>query len=271
MFKKAIEVGSSYTRPLLTGKVIYNNRKIINLINTLIILNKDGDALTSGQVADLFLISSDTNEVFNPIIKEMSRLKKKDIEKLEKKFGIKDDTVIKFHNIIVQITSNVNNLLIIKHPYLDLAIIRFESINKDTFNNFPIFNTKDKAIGTTICNLGFAFPNYDTFSYDKENEKIIITNKIMNFPLFPLNGIITRNVVDSNGSITMFETNIPCLSGQNGGPVLNINGEIVGLLIGNKTIVDHENPNIIMNLGNAISSSVIIDFLEKHNISYNKK
>ncbi|MDD2409869.1 MAG: trypsin-like peptidase domain-containing protein [Bacilli bacterium] len=271
MFKKAIEVGSSYTRPLLTGKVIYNNRKIINLINTLIILNKNGDVLTSSQVADFFLISTDINEVFNPIIEEMKGLKKKDVEKLEKKFGIRDNTVIKLHNIIVQITPNVNNLTIIKHPYLDLAIIRFESINKDEFNNFPIFNTEDKAIGTSICNLGFAFPNYDAFSYDIDNEKIIITNKIMNFPLFPLNGIITRNIIDSNGSITMFETSIPCLPGQNGGPVLNINGEIIGLLIGNKKIVDRENPDIIMNLGNAISSSAIIDFLENHNISYNKK
>lgn len=77
MFKKAIEVGSSYTRPLLTGKVKYKDREILNLISTLIILNKDGDVLTSGQVADLFLISKDTNEVFNPIIKEMKDLKKK--------------------------------------------------------------------------------------------------------------------------------------------------------------------------------------------------
>ena len=266
MFKKAIDIGSSYTRPLLTGKVLYNDRKIINFINTLIILNKDGDVLTSARVADLFLISTDTNEVFNPIIKEMKGLKKKDIEKLEKKYGIKDNTVISLHNIIVQITSNVNNFTIIKHPYLDLAIIRFKSINKNEFNNFPIFNTKDKGIGTSICHLGFAFPNYDAFSYDKENEKIIVTNKMMNFPLFPLNGVITRNIIDSNGLITMFETSIPCLPGQNGGPVLNINGEIIGLLIDNKKIVDQENPDIIMNLGNAISSSVIINFLENQNI-----
>lgn len=270
MFKKAIEVGSSYTRPLLTGKVKYKDREILNLISTLIILNKDGDVLTSGQVADLFLISKDTNEVFNPIIKEMKDLKKKDIKKLEKKYGIKDNTIIKLHNIIVQITPNVNNLVIIKHPYLDLAVIRFKSINKDQLNNFPIFNPEDKAIGTSICNLGFAFPNYDAFSYDKENEKIIITNKIMNFPLFPLNGIVTRNIIDSNGLITMFETSIPCLPGQNGGPVLNIKGEIIGLLIGNNKIVDQESPGI-MNLGNAINSNVIIDFLENHNISYNKK
>ncbi len=271
MFKKAIEIGSSFTRPLLTGKVLYKNREIINIIHTLIVLNKDGDVLTTKHIADLFLICSDINEVFNPIMHEMKDLKPKEIIKLEKKYGIKDDTIIMLHNIIVQITPAFNNLNIIKHPYLDLAIIKFAAVNRDIFDNFPIFNLKDKKIGTAICNLGFAFPEYITFDYDKEKEKIIITNKVMNFPLFPLNGIITRNIVDSSGSITMFETSSPCLSGQKGGPVLNKNGEIIGLLIGNKSITDNENPEIIMHLGVAINSKAITEFLDKHNISYNKK
>lgn len=270
MFKKAIEIGSSYTRPLLTGKVIYNNRNIINQINTLIILNKEGYILTCAHIADLLLSSSDINEVFDPIIKEMKDLNKKQLLKLEKKYGIEENTIIKLHNILVQITHDIKNINIIKHPYLDLAIIKLESINNESFNNFPIFNTKDRKIGTSICNLGFAFPEYDTFSYDKNKEKIIITNKIMNFPLFPNSGIITRNIIDSNNKISMFETNIPCLPGQNGGPVLNINGEIIGLLIDNKKIMMVDDKDFVVNLGVAINSSEIVDFLDANNVSYNK-
>lgn len=270
MYKKAIEIGSSYTRPLLTGKVIYNNRNIINQINTLIILNKDGYILTCAHIADLLLASSDVNETFDPILKELQGLNKKNLLKIEKKYGIEENTIIKLHNILVQITHNIKNINIIKHPYLDLAIIKLESINKDIFKNFPVFNASDEQIGTSICNLGFAFPEYDTFSYDKEKEEIIITNKIMNFPLFPNNGIITRNIIDSNKKISMFETNIPCLPGQNGGPVLNTNGEIVGLLIDNKKNVMTDDRDLIVYLGVAINSSEIIDFLDTHNISYNK-
>lgn len=270
MFKNAVKKGTAYTRPLLTGQIIYNERKLINTINTLLVINKEGNILTTGHIADLLLSTEELKDVFDPILKEMKGLKPKQIAKLEEKYGIKESTLIKTHNIIVQIASNISDLNIKKHSYLDLAIIKLKASEIFEFDEFPIFNTSELETGTSICNLGFALPEYDAFDYDKEKEEIIVTNKVMNFPLFPLNGIVTRNVIDAQQKVTMFENSAKLLPGQNGGPVLNEKGEVLGLIIGGRRILDSHSKQFHLDLTVAIKSEVLCEFLDENNISYNK-
>lgn len=270
MFRNAVKKGTAYTRPLLTGQIIYNERKLINTINTLLVINKDGDILTTGHIADLLLSTEELKEVFDPILEEMKGLKPKQIAKLEEKYGIKESTLIRTHNIIVQIASNISDLNIKKHPYLDLAIIKLKASDIFEFDEFPVFNPNELETGTSVCNLGFALPEYDAFDYDKDKEEIIVTNKVMNFPLFPLNGIVTRNVIDVEQKITMFENSAKLLPGQNGGPVLNEKGEVLGLIIGGRRIVDAYAKQFHLDLTVAIKSKVLCDFLDENEISYNK-
>ena len=270
MFKNAIKKGTSYTRPLLTGQILYNERKLINTINTLLILNNEGDVLTTGHIADLLLSTEELKDVFDPILKEMKGLKPKQIKKIEEKYGIKENTLIMTHNIIVQIASNITDLNIKKHPYLDLAIIKFKASEIFEFDDFPVFNTSELETGTSICNLGFALPEYDAFKYDQGKEEIIVTNKVMNFPLFPLNGIVIRNVIDAQKNITMFENSAKLLPGQNGGPVLNEKGEVVGLIIGGRRITDTYAKEFYLDLTIAIKSKTICEFLDENKIPYDK-
>lgn len=272
MFIKAIKNAITYTKPFLTGKILYKNRKLINGINTVIVLNEEGDLLTCSHVADAFLAADDINDAFPPILKEIQSVKKNKTEKIEKKYDIKSDTIIAIHNILIDIAQNPGRLTIIKHEYLDLAIIKIENKDKVLVNNFPNFNISITEMGSMICGLGFAFPEYDTFAYDFENEKVKTTNKVMNFPIFPLSGMITRLVADQNNEITMFETSMPVIPGQNGGPVLNEKGEIIGMLIGTKRISSSigENRTSFIDLGLAINSKAIVKFLEDNYIKYNK-
>lgn len=272
MFVKAIKKGVFFTKPFLTGKILYENRKIINGINTIIVLNSEGDLLTCSHVADAFLAADDINETFPPILKEINLAKKKEVFKIEKKYGLKHDTIIAIHNILIDIAHNPGRLNIIKHEYLDLAIIKIENKKEVLIKNFPIFNTSSVEMGTLICGLGFAFPEYDTFAYDKLTEKIKTTNKVMNFPIFPLNGMITRHVADQNNDITMFETSMPVIPGQNGGPVLNEAGEVVGMLIGTKRMTSTFRGDLspFIDLGIVINSKTIVNFLDENKINYNK-
>lgn len=270
MFKNAIKKGTAFTRPLLTGQILYGERKLINSINTLLVLNKDGDILTTGHIADLLLSTEELKEVFDPILKELKGLKPKQITKLEEKYGIKESTLIRTHSIIVQIASNISDLNIKKHPYLDLAIIKLKATEIFEFDEFPVFNPSELETGTSICNLGFALPEYNAFEYDNEKEEIVVTNKVMNFPLFPLNGIVTRNVIDAQQNVTMFENSAKLLPGQNGGPVLNEKGEVLGLILGGRRIIDANANQFYLDLTVAIKSETICEFLDENKITYNK-
>lgn len=270
MFVKAVNKGLSFTKPLLTGKVMYKDRTLINLINTLLVLNKDGDILTTGNVANNFLMANEINEVFPPILEEINN--GKNSKKIENKYGINDTTIIGMHNVLIDVADNPGKLDIIKHSYLDLAIIKQQNSKSILVNDFPVFNIENINIGKSVCALGFTFPEYSAFKYDLETEKIITTNKFMNFPVFPQSGIITRNIIDDRNIVSMFEINTPVLPGQNGGPVIDTNGNVIGLLSGtNRISSKYQNSmNFNLDLGVAISSKEIVKFLDDNKIKYNK-
>lgn len=268
MFKLAIKNATNYLRPIITGKLKYNSLNIENSIATLIVLNENGDILTTATNADLFIHAEEIKEVYPQILKEINNSSKKQIKKIEEKYGITNETIVALHNVIIDALKIDGKFNIIKHPYLDLAIIKCENASEIYVKEFPTFNTTYE-VGTSICNIGFAFPEYDTFIFDKENLCIKSHNKIMNFPIFPINGIITRNIADKNNEITMFETSISLFDGQNGGTVVNDKGEVLGMLVANKKLYINKTDSI--SLAYAINSKTIIEFLNNNGIKINIK
>ena len=272
MFVKAIKKNTVYTKPLLTGRLHYPAMNIANGIDTLIIINEEGDILTSAHVADLFKLTDEINEVYHPILVELKDQNKKNILKIEKKYDIKEGELVGLHNILVDITKQPFTLNIIKHPTLDLAIIRAVQEVEVLINEFPTFRETKAQIGEYLCKLGYSFPEYDTFYYDKEDCKIKINNNFMNFPSFALDGMVTRNVLDIDGNVTMFEMSTPCLPGAPGGPIFDEKGLICGMQVGTKRINDfyHAEMDFSIDLGIGITSEAIMEFLDANNIKYNK-
>lgn len=266
MFKLAIKTTLEYIRPIITGKVKYESKTIENHIASLIILNDKGDILTTASIADLFLLSEDIKDIYPNILNEIKNSNKKKAKKLEEKYGITSDTIIALHNTIIDAYKINGKLNIIKHPYLDLAIIKCKNIEESYVNKFPVFN-KECDVGQSICTIGFAFPEYDAFSYDKETNSIITHNKIMNFPIFPQEGMITRNIIDRKNNVSMFEISTKYINGQTGGVIVNPKGEILGLLVGNKRININQTDTI--DLSFAINSKTIIEFLNNNEINVN--
>ncbi len=273
MFRNAIKSGLEYIRPLLTGKLVYKDKSIINNLSTLIVLNKNGDILTTLTNAELFLIEDDNNEVFPNILNEIENTTKdRQRKKLEEKYGIKDNSIVGIHNVIVDIAKNPGKLNIIKHPYLDLSIIKIENNKNILVNEFPKFTNKTPEVGTSVCNLGFAFPEYKTFTYNEETHTISTTNEVMNFPVFPTEGIITRNIIDKNDNLSMIETSSEVINGTQGGVLLNKEGNILGMLTGTNIIKSTlPNDNFTIRLGISINSQTIIKFLKDNNIEFEEE
>lgn len=260
------KLAANYTRPIIIGKIYYKNKQLINDIATLLVLNKNGDILTTKEVAQNIINISELDEVFTPILKEIIGKNEKQIKKIEKKYGIEENkTIIKIGVQIIDVAESITNLEIILHKYLNLAIIK-NTNNNLLINKYPVFNTTQIKQTEKILAIGYPFPEYQAFEYNEKENKIINTNKQMNFPLFPVEGIITRNILDEKNIVSEFEISNQIYNGMQGGPILNTKGEIIGIISCNKIIA--ENNNIITTLGIGINSKQITNFLKENNIEY---
>lgn len=263
MFKKSCKEALKYTRPIIIGKKYYQNNQIFNDIATLIVLNKNGDILTTKEVAEYFITAKDTNEIFNKIITDMKSQNKRQIKKTENKYGLNNKTITNVELQIIDVAKSISNLEIIFHKYLNLAIIKSQNIDL-LIKTFPKFYSGNYYQAESIIGLGYPFPEYETFIYNNETNKILTTCKRMNFPSFPITGIITRNILDEQSEVSQFEISHLIYRGLNGGPVLNKNGQILGIMSANKTII--ENEKTTTTLGIVINSNEIIKFLKENNI-----
>ena len=265
MYKNAIKKAIKYTRPLLIGKLQYKDFKVINDIGTMIILNKHNDILTTSHVADTFFKVQDYNEVFPPILKEIDEAKPKHKEKIKEKYGITDDSIIGMQTVVVDITDALDKITIIKHNYLDLAIISFHNKDDDIKGEYPIFAKNNAECGENLCSIGFAFPEYTAFKYNHEKYKLSVEHQFMNFPIYPISGMMCRNIIDKKDKLTMFEMSNIVLKGQEGGPIVNPKGEICGIILTSRNTSDEYGT---FRSGLAINNSAIKEFLDDNNIEY---
>ena len=287
MYKKSIKENSKYLIPFVEGIKYYGSDEIEHAIGTMIILNDNGDILTCKHIAIEFINNNKLGEIYSGLINELNSCKTEEEKKaIEKKYCLEKDTpVLTNINLPFKIGDTIN-IEIKLHDYLDLAIIKFKGANLKC-DNYPTFARELPSQGQSVCKLGFAFPEYSYFEYSKENENIVMKNEIISsFPLFPMDGIVTRQIVDEKKQVTMFETSTPGLRGQSGGPIFSPEGLVYGIQSMTKHLdlnfdIDKvvkrgiENKKItytpFINLGVGISSKEIIKFLDLNNIKYNSR
>ena len=283
MYKKSIKDNSKYLIPFVEGIKYYGSDEIEHVIGTMMVLNKNGDILTCKHIANEFI---NNDRLRAKYIKFMSELKEcknsKEKKKVEEKYKITDNSVV-LSNINLPFQINGSLQIDIKmHRYLDLAIISFKGVKFKT-TEYPRFSKSLAEQGQSVCKLGYAFPEYNFFEYSHEKENIIMKKEIVaSFPLFPLDGIVTRHVMHNN-EITMIETSTPGLKGQSGGPVFGPDGVIYGI----QSMTKHIDVNFdvetnvkrgimdkkvsftpFINLGLAVTSEKIIEFLKENNIEH---
>ena len=286
MYKKSIKENSKYLVPFVEGIKYYGSEEIEHGIGTMIILNDHGDILTCKHIAERFINNDILGKKYQEIINKLRNANVREKKKIEREYGLKDDSVV-LTNINLPFNVNKNlNIEIIAHNFIDVAVIRFRGL-ETKLNNYPVFSKELPEQGQSVCKLGFAFPEYSLFEYSKKDENIVIKkDSITSFPVFPMDGIVTRLVMDENKKISMFETSSPGLRGQSGGPIFSPEGLVYGIQsftkhldlnfdVNQKVKRGYKEKQVeftpFINLGVGVASTEIIKFLNDNNIEFKSK
>lgn len=260
MFVKAIENVSRYTRPICFVERL-NNDELMPGTATLFFVNDEGVALTCKHVVNT-LIGYD-------------KIQNQKLEHVTLK-----NVILNFQNCY----EKINSLQYIIHPTYDLAIIKFNGIGK-LYDGHCKFLKDDFDIkqGKSLCRLGFAFPEFNNYKIDSNNNLTFTNQGIINTPLFPIDGIVTRLIKDEK-QIYGIELSTPGFKGQSGAPLFDSNGLVYGIQsltkhhhlgfdITNQEVNTNGNKKIISNhpfihLGVCVHTNIIKQFLKDNDITF---
>jgi hypothetical protein len=167
----------------------------------------------------------------------------------------------------------------------DLVVGRLEPFNPKWISTYPVL--KDPAAnlnnGTSLCRLGFPFYEIKA-SFDGSKNTFVLAPDSLPLPLFPIEGIFTRNInagksKDGKYDIKLLETSSPGLRGQSGGPIYDAKGSIWGLqsktvhyplgfspkVIKNGREIEE---NQFINVGWGVHIDLIVSFLRDHVVKF---
>lgn len=290
MFVKAIEEVGGFTKAIHTITRVWGADRIVPGSATLFFVNADGWALTCAHVAQLFIEGQRAAERFNAFREDRAaipadRNQRNALNQLERKHGLKAGEVLEIHTRLVDCIDGNPTMDIQIHPTLDLALIHFTKA-KILCGNFPVFGRDASELkqGMSICRLGFPFPEFNNYGYNKLTDTIGWTNQGQEYtPRFPIDGMLTRHVADTNGEIIAFELSTPGIRGQSGGPAFGTDGRIWGMQsltrhldldfdvdveVQRGTKVKRVQDSAFLHVGGCIHIDPIKGFMRKHNVEF---
>lgn len=236
MFVGAIDTASKFTRPIHSIARTFGSNLPIPGAATLFFVNKDGWALTCKHVAEQVLASGNVNQQYSNYKQALaagapSKNAREFRRKLQKTYNYAANSAIELYFRFINCVQPLK-LSAILHPTYDAALIKFEEFTQMSCSSFPVFATDDSALrqGKFLCRLGFPFPEFTNFEYDQQSDSIRWTQTgIQSTPQFPLEGMLTRHLIDNNQKPWGFEMSTPGLRGQSGGPAFDAEGKVWGM------------------------------------------
>ncbi len=292
MFTNAIEEAAQFTRPIHTITRSYNDTIVTPGAATLFFVNEMGVAITCRHVVDLIGQRDAINRHYENFKKEKETIGKnnnynKRLKELELKYNLKPENIVQVKDMFIGCTSDQSfSYHPINHPKYDLSILVFENFKNPSYQSHAYFTKDTNTLrqGKSLCRLGFPFPEFTNFRYNKEADDIEWTNTgRMESPRFPIDGMLTRHLLD-DGKIVGLEISTPGLRGQSGGPLFDVNGTVAGMQssthhlhlgfdmknleynINGKSIRINNQP--FLHVGHCIHADVIKSFLRENNIKF---
>lgn len=294
MFVNAIEIASGYTRAIHTISRNIDRTEILPGAATLFFINSDGWALTCRHVVELLIGSDNLQKRKNDYLNDLTAIKGRKNERqlkreLLKKYDYIKNPIYEIYNCFMNCIEGDLQSEIFIHPDLDIALIHFVNYTSLKCNVFPVFAKDGDSLkqGKYLCRLGFPFPEFTNYFYDSNEDKIKWNQSGRIYsPSFPIEGMVTRHLVDANQKILGFEMSTPGLRGQSGGPVFDQNGIIWGMQFatnhldldfdvkqevsrnGKKTNVED---HAFLHVGHCIHVNALKEFMNSNNVQFQKE
>lgn len=291
MFIEAIETAAKYIRPIYSISRNYGSTTIQPGTATLFFVNSDGWALTCRHIANQLAAGEDLARKAEAFQRELAshrgtQKEKRLLKELKKKYGYTKNTAFELHNSFINCVEGSLKFHIIKSKKYDVALIKFEDYTQLLCDTFPVFPSDTSSLqpGKMLCRLGFPFPEFTNFAYDDKTDKITWTDTgITTTPRFPIEGMVTRRLVDDEGRVFGFEMSTPGLRGQSGGPAFDTEGKVWGVQFATKHLdlnfdVDqevlrkgskkHVTDSAFLHVGGCIHVDVLKAFMKEHNVVF---
>lgn len=293
MFVNAIETAAAYTRPICTISRNFGSTTPIPGAATLFLVNSDGWGITCRHVAEVIINAGPVNERFEAFKAEKSAIpvgkkRRNQVDALERKYAFTREHTVEIYTNFVDCVDTMTDFTVHLHPKYDLALIKFNGFNKLFCERFPVFAAEGSMLkqGKFICRLGFPFPEFRNFEYDAATDNIRWKMDLGSItPRFPLEGMVTRHLGDSDATIFGFELSTPGLRGQSGGPAFDTEGRVWGMQSATNHLdldfdVDTEvmragrkrrvTNSPFLHVGNCIHVDVIKEFMRSMGVSFSE-
>ncbi|WP_337044892.1 S1 family peptidase [Emticicia sp. 17c] len=282
MFARAYQIASNYTQPVLISTLRFDGTVECS-VGTFVIINPEGWIVTAAHIFDTMIAhQNDAAEIDN-----YNSLKNNTRSLL----GIKGKPVdLKYNPKWVKTYSywwgadyhGIENIQILKEN--DLAIGRLTNYKPQFCQQYPVFKKPvNLFMGTSLCKLGYPFHEVNV-SFNETNNSFQIAPNALPIPRFPMDGILTREVilastVPNKYELKFIETSTPGLRGQSGGPIFDTAGNIWGIqsrtahlslgfspkiMIDDKAFTEHQ----FINVGMGVHVEVILKFLNDNRVKY---
>ncbi len=279
MFTEAVRQVSQFTRPIMFISRNYKSEQVVPGAATMFFVNDQGTALTTRHVAEQIMLAEKVNQRYAEFRRERAALStgqkdhKASLRKLEKDYGYRAGIIVNTKVRFLGAVEPIRKFTIHVHPDFDLAILQFQDYEKLDYHPENIALLEDEsylAPGRSLCRLGYPFPEFSNFAYDREADDIRWLDETPVIPSFPIDGIMTRRLGDPQGRIYGIELSTPGLRGQSGGPLFDAKGRVCGLQFATKHLPLGFDPDnqARLHVGLCVNISVIKAFLDGYGVSY---
>lgn len=294
MFVQAIETAAKFTRPVYSISRNYGSTQVVAGAATLFFVNTDGWALTCGHVADQIVAAGAIGNKFQSFKEELAarqgeKKRRQKLRELERKYEYSKHATVELLNMFRNCIEGELNFQIVRSKKFDVALLKFNGFTRLVCDAFPVFPADTLALkqGRFLCRLGFPFPEFTNFAYDEASDSIGWTDTgRVDSPRFPIEGMLTRHLIDNDGQVYGFEMSTPGLRGQSGGPVIGVDGKVWGMQAATAHLdlnfdVDQEvirdgfrkrvKDSAFLHVGHCIHVDVLKSFMREHGIRFQEE
>jgi hypothetical protein len=289
MFQKAYNLANRFTQPFIICTHHFDG-SVESGLGTFVVINKEGWAMTAAHNFQVvFNFNQHQIELKNykeslQMINVSTQLNEE--EKQTQRNALSPNPKwIEHYTILLagQPFAIYENFIYGEH---DIAFFRMDTKGIHPQMIYPkIINPRGISPGISLCKLGFPFIEFQS-TFNIQNQQFVLPPNLLPMPLFPIEGIYTRNFYkgktnDGSMDILFLETSSPGLRGQSGGPLFDVHGNVYAIQSQNLTIplgysgkaLLNGKPveeNQFLNLGIGVHPSTLEILLNKHQIQYEK-